>query len=88
MSAPSLTLYGREGCHLCADMLADLQPYAERFGVHVEIVDVDSDAALAQRFGPQVPVLALGDRVICHYFLDPGALQDTLTRNTASPDAP
>jgi len=70
-----LSLYGRPDCHLCEDMQAGLQGYAERFGFVVDIIDIDKDPALLSQFGSKVPVLMHGSHEICHYFLDPQALQ-------------
>ena len=65
-----LTLYGRSYCHLCDEMLDALAPLLGEFGVAVDVVDVDSDAALEQRFGTLVPVLLHADTELCHYHLD------------------
>jgi len=65
-----LTLYGRSYCHLCDEMLAALSPLLAEFGFAVDVVDVDSDAALEQRFGALVPVLLHADTELCHYHLD------------------
>ena len=51
-----LTLYRRSYCHLCDEMLAALGTLRGEFGFAVEVVDVDGDAALEQRFGALVPV--------------------------------
>ncbi len=75
---PVLTFYHRPGCHLCTDMLALLQERQERLGFELEMVDVDSDPQLAARFGELVPLLSLGEREICHYFLDEAALKACL----------
>jgi thioredoxin reductase (NADPH) len=40
------------------------------FGFAVDVVDVDSDAALEQRFDILVPVLMHADTELCHYHLD------------------
>lgn len=69
-AAGALTLYGRRYCHLCDDMAAALAPLAREHAVAVVFVDVDADPALEARFGERVPVLAHGDRELCHYFLD------------------
>lgn len=68
--AARLTLYGRSYCHLCEDMLAALAPLAEEFGVAVDVVDVDADAALEERYGMLVPVLMHAGTELCHYHLD------------------
>ncbi|MEW5786507.1 MAG: glutaredoxin family protein [Pseudomonadota bacterium] len=73
-----LTLYGRPGCHLCDDMLAALAPHQASLGFALDEVDVDTDPALAARYGVLIPVLAWGSREICHYRLDAEALLKTL----------
>jgi Glutaredoxin-like domain (DUF836) len=65
-----LTLYGRSYCHLCDEMLAALAPLLEESGATVDVVDVDSDAALQQRFDTLVPVLQHADTELCRYRLD------------------
>lgn len=75
---PRLTLYVREGCHLCEDMAEGL---AELFGedaFELERVDVDADPALAARYGLDVPVLVDGGHEICRHFLDPLAVSERL----------
>ena len=51
-------------------MLVALAPLREEFGFLVDVVDVDSDAALEQRFGALVPVLMHAGTGLCHYHLD------------------
>lgn len=65
-----LVLYGRSDCHLCDEMLAALSALRDEFGFVVEVVDVDSDAALRRRFGSLVPVLMHAATELCHYRLD------------------
>jgi len=67
---PRLTLYGRGYCHLCDEMRAALEPMREEFGLAIDVVDVDADAALEQRFGSLVPVLMHAGVELCHYHLD------------------
>ena len=69
-ATPRLTLYGRSYCHLCGEMLAALAPLRGEFGFAVDVVDIDADAALEQRFAALVPVLMHADTELCHYHLD------------------
>ena len=69
-----LTLYTRAGCCLCEDMLETLAAFQRELGFSVDAVDIDQDSALRRRYTEKVPVLALGEREICHYFLDKVAL--------------
>ena len=70
-----LTLYGRIYCHLCDEMLAALGPLRDELGFAVDVVDVDSDAALEQRFGTLVPVLMHAGTELCHYRLEVGKIR-------------
>jgi len=87
MTTVSFTLYSRSYCHLCEDMLAALnalQTDGQRFAV--EVVDVDADPALVERFDELVPVLFgdPGQPELCHYFLDEGAVRGYLAQLQAA----
>jgi thiol-disulfide isomerase/thioredoxin len=74
-----LTLYGRSYCHLCEDMATALEELQASMGFSFDIVDVDADAAIEERYGELVPVLTDAQgREICHYFLDRDALRARL----------
>jgi len=78
MSSPRFTLYIREHCHLCEQMLHALAPWREAHGIAVHVVDVDADPVLAARFGERVPVLEAGGEVLCELRLDEDALARAL----------
>lgn len=80
MNGKILTIYGRVGCHLCEEMEQALGALQAEWGFSVEVVDVDSDPRLEERYGHLVPVLSAGDEEICHYFLDTDALVRCLSR--------
>jgi thiol-disulfide isomerase/thioredoxin len=66
-----LRLVHREDCGLCDEMAEALGALAaERALPAIERVDVDSDPALARRYGLKVPVLLLDDAPVCHGRLD------------------
>lgn len=74
------TLYSRSYCHLCEDLLDALRAFMAREGLAfgVDVIDVDADPALVERFDELVPVLFGADPAgpeICHYFLDEAALR-------------
>ena len=70
-----LTVYIRDGCHLCEDMLQELQQRQAVLGFSLETVDIDGRPELETRYGALVPVLVHGDQELCHYFLDEVALK-------------
>jgi Glutaredoxin-like domain (DUF836) len=65
-----LTLLVRAYCHLCDEMHAALGPLLAASGIRVDVIDVDSDAALEARWGEKVPVLLDGAHELCHFRLD------------------
>lgn len=67
---PLLTLYTRLGCHLCEQAQANL----DRLEFRIQVLDVDSRPEWRQRYGHDVPVLALEDRVLARGVLSPGRL--------------
>ncbi len=79
-SGVRLRLYSRDYCHLCHDLLAALEAMRGECpaAFSVEVIDVDADPALAERYDELVPVLVAEDRdgehELCHYFLDKAAV--------------
>ena len=58
-----LRLLSRPGCHLCDRMKAEVDEILQGERHEWEIVDVDSDAGLASRYGQEIPVLFVNDRL-------------------------
>lgn len=52
-----LHVIGRENCHLCHDMLADLRLFQIKFDFDVVWLDIEDDAALQGRWAMKIPVL-------------------------------
>lgn len=80
---PALRLFGRAWCHLCEDMLSALEALRGEPGLvafEIEVLDVDADPALEEKYDERVPVLvdALGNE-LCHYFLDTTKVREYLS---------
>jgi glutaredoxin len=58
-----IRVYTRPGCHLCEEAWRLLEALQERYGFLLEAVNVDDSAELAQRYGEQVPVVLVNDKV-------------------------
>jgi len=69
--AEPVRFYYREGCHLCEEMAARLFSNWPDVAGQMEWLDVDSSPAWRKQYGQKVPVLSLGDLVVCETFLDP-----------------
>jgi thiol-disulfide isomerase/thioredoxin len=72
-------LYSREYCHLCHDMLAALEDLRGEFGFQVEVIDIDADPALDEKFNDLVPVLEADGRELCRYFIDTAKVREYLS---------
>ncbi len=57
-----LVLYTRPGCHLCDEMKAEIARARLGSSCALAEVDVDSDPALASRYGLSIPVLEIDGR--------------------------
>ena len=65
-------LYGRAYCHLCEEMAQALRS----LGIEFQEIDVDSDPALDESYGENVPVLTdAGGRELCRHRLTPEAIK-------------
>ncbi|MFK8030541.1 MAG: glutaredoxin family protein [Gammaproteobacteria bacterium] len=76
----TFTVYSRRGCQACEDMIAELEFSPELKGIALEVVDVDADAELAQKYGWHVPVLLLNGSEVCRHTLDMEKLHVSLAQ--------
>lgn len=70
-----LTLYSRDGCHLCEELLTELAPWARARGATVEVLDVDADPVARRRYGHRIPVLLVDGEPAASGHLDWDALE-------------
>ena len=62
-SARHVVMYLRSGCHLCDEAWAMLERAAKRYRLTLAKLDVDTDPALAARYGLEVPVVEIDGKV-------------------------
>lgn len=67
-----LIVYGREGCHLCEEMIASLRVLQKKIWFELEVINIDENEHLTRLYNDRVPVLfAVNEnKELCHYFLD------------------
>ena len=70
-----LTVFVRSGCHLCEQMLQELQRLRTVWDFRLEVVDILGSEALEAEYGSRIPVLTGERGEICYYFLDETALR-------------
>ena len=87
MPAPSVAvdLYTRVGCHLCDDAKGVLERVQAERPFELRVIDVDTDAELARRFGLEVPVVFVGGRKAFKYRVDEAELVRRLERAAREP---
>lgn len=79
-----LTLYTRQGCHLCEEMKRILRQLAGEIAFEVEEIDVDGSADFREKFGEEVPVLFIDGRKAFKYRVTAGELRKQLRRAASS----
>ena len=69
-----VTLYSREGCHLCDEARVALERVHALAPFVLEVVDIEADDALHARYLERIPVIALDGEELFDYFVDETAL--------------
>ena len=77
---PTVTLYGKPGCHLCDEARAVVLELAAARRFELREVDVSIDPGLHRRYGERIPVLALDGEELFEYVVDPAVLGERLDR--------
>jgi glutaredoxin len=77
---PTLTLYGKPGCHLCDEARETVERVRETREFELVEVDITLDPALHQRYGERIPVLMLDGEELFEFFVDSDALVQRLDR--------
>ena len=75
-----VTLYSRPGCHLCDDARAVVERVCADLGETYDEVDIDTDAALQDRFNDEVPVTFVDGRQHDFWRVDEQRLRAALGR--------
>ena len=57
-----MVVFSRHDCCLCDEALAQVRVAREGVCFDLEVVDVDTDPALAERYGEEVPVIEIDGR--------------------------
>jgi glutaredoxin len=77
-AVPTVTLYGRPGCHLCDDARAVLERIRAERPFELREVDIESDDALFRTYLERIPVVALDGEEVYDYRVDEADLRARL----------
>jgi len=84
LAAPrDVTMYMREGCHLCEEAKSAMAPVLAALGARLQEVDIDDDPALRARYTNDVPVIFIGSQFFTQHRVDLARLRRHL--ETAKP---
>ncbi len=75
-----VTIFSRPGCHLCDEMKGVVDRVCHRLGLQVNQVDISTDRTLEQRYGRDIPVLAIDGRVVARHRIGEVELMEGLKR--------
>ena len=73
-----VTMYMREGCHLCDEAKAAMTPLLGEFGAKLHEVDIDDDPILLDRYTNDVPVIFVGSQFFAQHRVDLARLRRQL----------
>ncbi|HEY2325347.1 MAG TPA: glutaredoxin family protein [Thermoanaerobaculia bacterium] len=85
-----VTLYTREGCHLCDKAKAAIRDAEALFRLEIDLheVDVDDDDELYARFTNDVPVIYVGGNEAFRHRVDPRELAEAVRAIPPSTSTP
>jgi glutaredoxin len=75
-----VTLYGKPGCHLCADAKAVIERVRAEREFELKEVDISVDPGLFRRYGERIPVVDVDGEERFEFFVDPAELTRSLDR--------
>ena len=73
-----VVLYGKAGCHLCEEALAEIQAVRAHRPFQLTEVDVSLDPVLHARYGERIPVVVLNDEEVFEFHVDRSELERLL----------
>lgn len=78
--AVDVTVYTREDCHLCEDVLATVARVGDDHDLDVTVVDVEDDPELRETYGERVPYVFVDGTPKFKYRASENALRDAIER--------
>jgi glutaredoxin len=73
-----LTLYGKPGCHLCAEAQAVVRSVRERHPFELVEVDITRDPTLEALYRERIPVIAIDGREVLELVIEATDLEQCL----------
>ena len=76
-----VTVYSRQGCHLCESAVKTLRNMQVELDFSMEIIDVDGSPELVKLYGNEVPVIHINGEHHDFYKVDPERFKTSLEKH-------
>ena len=76
-----ITIYSRNGCHLCDDAINTLESMREELNIEIDVIDIDQSAELVKLYSDQVPVIHIDGIHHDFYKVDPVRFRSSLEKH-------
>jgi glutaredoxin len=76
-----ITIYSRNGCHLCDDAFNTLESMREELDIEIDVIDIDQNAELVKLYSDQVPVIHIDGMHHDFYKVDPVRFRSSLEKH-------
>ena len=83
----TLQFYTRKDCALCTSALAVVRRVQKRVAFNLDVVDIDLEPALRERYDSVIPVLCCGEIELARSFFDEKKLNQAVQKVSARPPA-
>lgn len=70
-SLKKVTIYSRRSCHLCEIAIDQINALKKEVSFTIEIKLIDHDPDLEKKYGEQVPVIFIDDKIHDYWRVDP-----------------
>lgn len=77
----TITLYTREGCHLCEDAKTALISLDAEFDVILDEVDITTDVAIFEQYKYDIPVMIINGTIKLEAHIDAKKIRRALAEN-------
>ena len=77
----TVTIYSRQGCHLCDDAKNVLESLREELNFEIEVINIDENAELIKLYSDQVPVIHIDGIHHDFYKVDPTRFRSSLEKH-------
>jgi glutaredoxin len=75
-----VTVYSRNGCHLCEVALSDIENFKGEFEFQIEKILIDGNSDLEKKYGEEVPVILINGKQHDFFRIDPERFRDAMQK--------